>query len=48
MNRLGPLDSHQSLIEAAVEIGKPIGVEAHQSQDGCMEVLDVKTIASRS
>ena len=44
MDGFGPLDSHQLLIEAAVEIGEAVRVHAHLVQDGGVQALDVEGI----
>ena len=43
-DRLGPLDADQLLVQAAVEVGEPVGVETELMQDRSMEVLDVKAV----
>ena len=43
-DRLGPLDADQLLVQAAVEVVEPVGVEAELVQDRSMEVLDVEAV----
>src|SRR5262245_44459076 len=44
MYRLGSLDPHKLLVEAAVEVGQPVRVQSHLVQDGGVEVLDVERV----
>src|SRR5438105_1947587 len=43
-DRLGPLDPHELLVQAAVEVAESIGVEAELVQDRSMEALDVEPV----
>ena len=38
-NRFGPLHTHQTLIQAAVEEGQPVRVHAHQVQNGGVKMF---------
>ncbi len=44
MDRLGSFDADQLLVEAVVEVGEPVRVEAHLLQDRGVEVLHVVAI----
>ena len=44
INRIRALDSHELLIEAVVEVGAIVRIEAELVQDGGVEVFDVEAV----
>src|SRR5437764_1500242 len=44
MDRLGPFDPDELLVQAAVEVAQSVGVEAELMQDRSMEPLDMEPV----
>ena len=47
LDRLRAFDADEFLVEAAVEVGQLVRVEAHLVQDGGVQVLDVEAVLHR-
>src|SRR5687768_1937283 len=45
VNGLGTLDAHELLVQPAVEVAQPLGVDAELVEDGGVKVLHVQAVA---